>query len=1027
MSDTIDPVDATETSKLEENLWAARMDRMDAMIQGAMMKRQAMVALETAIPVASSERMGEATDSVYRALMEKQVSLAAGDMEEQLDEEGGTNEAGGSDEKVWAGAEGTDEEDWADEEGTDEEDRADREERTIEEGGADEVILQNLAVSRIPDATGVASTKTANRLAHTATMRVQEKSEPGNSLENGGGDNEKLELRLLPRSHLQSGSKVEDSAPFVIRGPDGGRGEAVETQNRQSSDVEGGDQEFGYGGEVALPHRSRDIHAEPTPMELFQIMSHKRQVGVTQSLQSSLEMGTTSVRWSEGAALRFAGDDPLLETVEDIVPASASGLPDFPHSGHIEQPLAVRTMPPDQNTMGRLLSLFGQSRQQETRVASQDVHNREVRQPEVAPVVSLMPRVENREVRQPEVESVVSSILAKDNRSMALPENEGGAPAPLGTADELVVVEKNRLSRALHDFRNHRQAMMVASEVKTPGLIPGSVSSGQALSRLLVEEEILDDPFVATEGEDATNAGDWNDSRELSEMLSGGALEAGEAVGVFEDAVAVDSLEEMAGIEVLGDAEAFGTLDDNESVGVFEDTVAVVFPEEMAGIEELDDAEAFGTLDDNESVGVFEDTVAVDSLEEMAGIEELEDAEAFGTLDDNEVVGVFEDTVAVDSSEEMAGIEELEDAEAFGTLESSEADDALEEVIEVGARDDSGESGVLAEMEGVGVWEDTELTVGMETKVTPSVPDAYQRHHEETVSELMANMTLEEEREGVRGEEPDLPIPAVTRGRRRFSQKRLPEGFFTQDIRDSQGAEKGGLVAGGYGAKPLVRVHRLDELHFAWRSLVRMFGSFSESLVRKYLAWTSLDGNAWTEYYLTRGRRSLALGRVHDAVLYFGRALEKNEDNAAILAALGRCHITLGSFEQALNYLEKAKERDQAGGAWLDADLIVAYSGCQLFDQAERLLRHGLDADRSASSDRSALWFQLAELLARQERHAEAVEAYREAVALKPTRRDYQRALGFALQMVGQSKEAVAHLKMAESVDDRELTPGNLG
>ncbi|MBF0420927.1 MAG: hypothetical protein HQL78_12265, partial [Magnetococcales bacterium] len=371
MSDTIDPVDATETSKLEENLWAARMDRMDAMIQGAMMKRQAMVALETAIPDVSRERMGEATDSVYRALMEKQVSLAAGDMEEQLDEEGGTNEAGGSDEKVWAGAEGTDEEDWADEEGTDEEDRADREERTIEEGGADEVILQNLAVSRIPDATGVASTKTANRLAHTATMRVQEKSEPGNSLENGGGDNEKLELRLLPRSHLQSGSKVEDSAPFVIRGPDGGRGEAVETQNRQSSDAEGGDQEFGYGGDVALPHRSRDIHAEPTPMELFQIMSHKRQVGVTQSLQSSLEMANTSVRWSEGAALRFTGDDLFLEVVEkSAAPASAGGLPDLPLPGHIEQPLAVRTIPPDQNTMGRFLSLFGQLRQQETRVAS---------------------------------------------------------------------------------------------------------------------------------------------------------------------------------------------------------------------------------------------------------------------------------------------------------------------------------------------------------------------------------------------------------------------------------------------------------------------------------------------------------------------------------------------------------------------------------------------------------------------------------------------------------------------------------
>ncbi|MBF0139421.1 MAG: tetratricopeptide repeat protein [Magnetococcales bacterium] len=1013
MSDTIDPVDAIDTSKLEENLWAARMDRMDAMIQGAMMKRQAMVALETAIPVASSERMGEATDSVYRALMEKQVSLAAGDMEAQLDEEGGTDEANGSDEEGGADeAGGLGEEEWAGEEGTDEEDRADREERTIEEGGADEVILQNLAVSRIPDATGVASTKTANRLAHTATMRVQEKSEPGNSLENGGGDNEKLELRLLPRSHLQSGSKVEDSAPFVIRGPDGGRGEAVETQNRQSSDAEGGDQEFGYGGDVALPHRSRDIHAEPTPMELFQIMSHKRQVGVTQSLQSSLEMGTTSVRWSEGAAQRFTGDDLFLEVVEkSAAPASAGGLPDLPLPGHIEQPLAVRTIPPDQNTMCRFLSLFGQLRQQETRVASRDVHNREVRQPEVGPVVSSMQRVEHRQVRQPEVgpvvssmqrvehrqvrqpevESVVSPILAEDKMGVAVPVTEEGAPAPLVTADELVVVEKNRLSRALHDFRNHRQAMMVASEVKTPGLIPGSVSSGHALSRLLVEEETLDDQFVATEGEEATNANDWNDSRELSEMPLGSALE------------------------------------DREAVGVFEDIVAVVSSEEITGIEVLEDAEAFGVLEENEGVGVSEDIVAVFSPEEITGIEVLEDAEAFGTLEETETVGVFEDTVVVDFPEEKAGIEELEDAEAFGTLESGEADGALEEVIEVGALDESEESGVLADMEGVGIWENTELTVGMETKVTPSVPDAYQRHHEETVSELMANMTLEEEREGVRGEEPDLPIPAVTRGRRRFSQKRLPEGFFTQDIRDSQGTEKGGLVAGGYGAKPLVRVHRLDELHFAWRSLVRMFGSFSESLVRKYLEWTSLDGNAWTEYYLTRGRRSLALGRVHDAVLYFGRALEKNEDNASILAALGRCHITLGSFEQALNYLEKAKERDQAGGAWLDADLIVAYSGCQLFDQAERLLRHGLDEDRSASSDRSALWFQLAELLARQERHADAVAAYREAVALKPTRRDYQRALGFALQMVGQSKEAVAHLKMAESVDDRELTPGNLG
>ncbi|HIJ85435.1 MAG TPA: tetratricopeptide repeat protein, partial [Magnetococcales bacterium] len=202
-------------------------------------------------------------------------------------------------------------------------------------------------------------------------------------------------------------------------------------------------------------------------------------------------------------------------------------------------------------------------------------------------------------------------------------------------------------------------------------------------------------------------------------------------------------------------------------------------------------------------------------------------------------------------------------------------------------------------------------------------------------------------------------------------KERLPEQF---ECRGCVGQEDVLEPARGVAtSRPSVRVPVLEEWRFMLHSVFKLLGRLSEVVVHRYMGLVSLGGPVRTHYYTERGHRFFQQGMIYDAIFCYRKVLDKDEKNVAVLAGMGRCYLKQEAFDRALGFLEKARELEGSGGAWLDDDLIVAYIGSGRYVWAEGLIRKGLERGSDRPGQRAALWFRLGEVLGCIDRLDEAV------------------------------------------------------
>ncbi len=183
------------------------------------------------------------------------------------------------------------------------------------------------------------------------------------------------------------------------------------------------------------------------------------------------------------------------------------------------------------------------------------------------------------------------------------------------------------------------------------------------------------------------------------------------------------------------------------------------------------------------------------------------------------------------------------------------------------------------------------------------------------------------------------------------------------------------------------------------------------------------------------GTQHMRQGRLVDAAVTFNRAVELNDRLIAAFAGLGVAQHACGRTQEAhtsfdlaaglepsstLLYSEAARLQLQAEGAERDPDLLADDDGpaldeALLLDEALRrheqaLLQHPNHAD---------LHYRHGLLLRQRGRHAEAIQALRNAVAINP---NYSKALiklGIALKESGEVDDALATFQQAVRLNQK--------
>ncbi|MBF0422596.1 MAG: tetratricopeptide repeat protein [Magnetococcales bacterium] len=1013
MSDILDANDPVYSSEAEETLWAARMSRMDSMIRGAMMKREALMAMETTLTPSGADADKEDAKGenwTYKAFLQDDGPSADPEPDPEPLETAAEDGPVRLEEK---------------------EHDAPWEPNRVTDVGSEEPTEALPAAtlfippreSRFPTLIGV----------DEATEPLVVESEPRS-----------LPVSELPMEDLEAG-------PLWVR------------KRRYVDPAEGAD-DSGVGSQEhvsdddtlkpGLPPRQRDILSAPTPMELFQVMAQKRARGMGDSptreprdraatlplvktittepdgdpggrnTQVTINQRTDIVELFVGSPERegrLQRDHPLLQerSVKETISAPArrgvatermEGLETSRNFASANLGLAARATPLNSMTINRLLANFEKSRRdgwQPVTTAEPSISERGKAEgppragtgmPLAADQGDWLPRTENsgHAVRvgkgkgnTPWEEWGISPVAEQVQKTASppLPGKQMAAEAwerdharemqelpgePLLMHWDTALpdrVQKIRMGQLLHDFRQRRRTVEEGREgtVQGPRLLPDAVGPGGM-------------------------------GLELSTKSRETAPEATMTVQVTEDSINKTEIEEL--LPERGEA-------GGESVELNLGEEAVSLPNGTTG---------GGT--ETERMGHEGRARFTVPLQELRAsdwdngplVDEAEEG-----LDCATVNEAGEEASASESGEESQRMAEV-DRPPENVKACPEWEDSSEPM-------QNGAAAVTSE------------ALSNEKSSAAALPRRRQKELE--LAELMADLTLSEDPVVAFGESPYGKKRLLPRETWRFRERLafkdspkalpkkeeilkttpLPERFHIEES-STRGDHRAPAVMprGWRASSPMVRSRTSDEWHFAMHTAVRWLSHLSEAVIHRYLQWTSPGTKTWVQYYNKRGQHYFRRGMMREAMNCYGKSLEKEANNVAALAGLGRCHLKLEDLEQALEYLQRAREQDDQGGAWLDGDVIVAYIGLKRHDQAEEWIRRRLQQQTEVTSacgtmDASGLQFQLGEILNLQGRHEEAVLAYEEAVALKPERLEYRRALGWALQAAGRNQEAIQLLK----------------
>ena len=161
-----------------------------------------------------------------------------------------------------------------------------------------------------------------------------------------------------------------------------------------------------------------------------------------------------------------------------------------------------------------------------------------------------------------------------------------------------------------------------------------------------------------------------------------------------------------------------------------------------------------------------------------------------------------------------------------------------------------------------------------------------------------------------------------------------------------------------------------------------------------------------------------ARGNPEDALAYFRTAVQKDSNDASILARLGDTCMDLELEDEAVSAYRRVLELNPIDFSTL-VNLAHLISGRGDLEESRDLLERAVSLDPGSADAQ----YRLATILDRLGDRVPAADAYRKSIALGGRRMVAHFRLGFLLAELGEEEEAMLHLEKAVSADPAKFMP----
>lgn len=193
---------------------------------------------------------------------------------------------------------------------------------------------------------------------------------------------------------------------------------------------------------------------------------------------------------------------------------------------------------------------------------------------------------------------------------------------------------------------------------------------------------------------------------------------------------------------------------------------------------------------------------------------------------------------------------------------------------------------------------------------------------------------------------------------------------------------------------------------------VEMLSRLGAVLTNGFQSITDIGAGTKVDYYRARGLDHAKAGRAIQAIPLLQRVITQRPHDYEAGRQLGVCMIKIGRQQEGVRLLEEAYRGDSANPSAAKV-LGLAYAQAGQHEQALPLLATAL----TSFPDSFVLLYRMGVCLDHQCRPADAVNCFERALGQRPRVSKVMRALGYALEKLGERDRAVTYFKQADEIE----------
>lgn len=213
------------------------------------------------------------------------------------------------------------------------------------------------------------------------------------------------------------------------------------------------------------------------------------------------------------------------------------------------------------------------------------------------------------------------------------------------------------------------------------------------------------------------------------------------------------------------------------------------------------------------------------------------------------------------------------------------------------------------------------------------------------------------------------------------------------------------------------KIDLIDEAGLYASISVKLLSRLGVSLINRFQSIIDIDANTKVAYYRTRGLDHAKAGRTTQAIPLLEYVLTQRPHDCEAGRQLGVCMIKIGRYHEGSRLLEEANRGESASPIVAKA-LGLAYAQAGEHERALPLLATAL----TSFPESFILLYRMGVCLDQQCRPADAVNCFERALGQRPRETKVMRALGYALEKLGERDRAVTYFKQADEIENGRVS-----